>query len=84
MSLGGLRGWGGTFPPQVAVTYANQSGQGTPVCGMVEARTYRSRGRLPDDTRTNRPQRSENSIIDTNVINRVVASDKVLLIIAFP
>jgi hypothetical protein len=35
MSLGGGRGVGGAFPPQVATPCAIQSGHVNPVCGQV-------------------------------------------------
>jgi hypothetical protein len=77
MSLGGVRGLGvgGNFPPQVDTLCAIHSGHDTPGCGQVEALTCRARGGLPDDSGTNRPQRFETSIIDTNAINRVVVGD---------
>ena len=75
MSLGGCRGVGG-LPPQVDTLCAIHSGHDTPGCGKVEALTCRARGRLPDASGTNQPQRFETSIIDTNAINRVVVGDK--------
>ena len=63
------------FPPQIAKTYAIQNGHDMQGCGQVEARACRGRGRLPDVSGTNLPERFETSIIDTNAINRVVVGD---------
>ena len=65
----------GAFPPQVDTLCAIHSGHDTPGCGKVEARACRGRGRLPDVSGTNRPERFETSIIETNAINRVVVGD---------
>lgn len=73
----GVQGFRETFPPQVATPCAIQSGDVTPVCGDVEARTCRGWGRLPDDSGTNRSLRFEIYIIVTNANNRVVIGDNI-------